>query len=949
MTWLVDAWHRQHREGIDFSAQAARALLPWLLAALVMLFIAVSVLEVLAPTVAADLNPAEMAPHSGQAYTISLRRPGRSISAVFRLAGDALGAPERSTLMLTEDGRALGPPHALHDVIADAGGGRYSHWGSALIFSSSDGSDPRTNGRSYRISGKTRIHPGFFWMLGVLAGLAGLAASLVAIKGEERSRRAAWQGWAVLTVGWALCIVLLSLAAPTLKEPLKEYTVYPVDRFAFGASLQTSIGFPFDIQSDTDRKPQVSSLVVLEDGRPLGPSHSLHTAIAGGGAGRFSHWGGRLLFSTSDNSDPRRNGRAYELRLKCAVHPVFFWLTVVSLAVTALLWFRDRDVRFSRFVFFTTGDDRGGRWLLTVVVVCVATAVGLVVRDWALARTVSLTVAGFMPLSDALGYWKCASELATTGHITQLTSACSNRLTYTALLASLMVLTDWHPHLIFVAQAVLIGIAVAGLVLQVGRLAGALGGLLVAVLLLFFADDHVLGTTMTEVAGFSAGCSGLALLLFGAERTHRWPIVAGLMLYSVSQTSRAGAMLILPALLLWAIVVTPRFGLRRLVLGGISVAALSIGGMLQFGLAKALHVDAAASFGNFSTVLYGLAVGGKGWGQIFDDHPEILRDTRRIGQQEISQPPPSMAASPGAHDPNGYGQIYALAFAQIRQAPGTFVAGVLRQSHQYWDNLFRFGPAAPDAYLLLEILLAIGFIHCLYSWRSPVSLLLLAMAAGEVVSAPLIADGGMRVFAGSIGLRLVFVALGLRAVAGILTPRCIPRTGSDKDASHGRWPVPMVAGGAGGAVVILAILPATSLLDFGRLPSIGAPPCPPDEVTVVTRIDRETLSLALAEEGRGTQLTPLTVDKAALVRGMDGMWFQAEFAALPPGATVIAALNRGTGSTGNSMGLFLDHRPDWLTPGMIVRICATPTDLVSIGWRPSLRVLSLLPLPPEDH
>lgn len=54
---------------------------------------------------------------------------------------------------------------------------------------------------------------------------------------------------------------------------------------------------------------------LLEDGRELGPGDALHDDIRQHGAGRFSLWDGWLYLSTSDNSDPLRNGRRYELAL----------------------------------------------------------------------------------------------------------------------------------------------------------------------------------------------------------------------------------------------------------------------------------------------------------------------------------------------------------------------------------------------------------------------------------------------------------------------------------------------------------------------------------------------------------------------------------------------------------------------------------------------------------
>jgi len=57
-----------------------------------------------------------------------------------------------------------------------------------------------------------------------------------------------------------------------------------------------------------------SMLMLFEDGNPLGPPRSIHADIREGGGGRFSHWTRETLyFSASDNTDPRSNGRRYEV------------------------------------------------------------------------------------------------------------------------------------------------------------------------------------------------------------------------------------------------------------------------------------------------------------------------------------------------------------------------------------------------------------------------------------------------------------------------------------------------------------------------------------------------------------------------------------------------------------------------------------------------------------
>ncbi len=154
-----------------------------------------------------------------------------------------------STLVLFEDDRPLPRPRALHGEIAALGGGRYSHWNGSVLFSARDGSDPRSNGRRY---------------------VATHAEALLLVGEDGRLPAPQPEG----RLGWMLA------------------------------------GLPRRWVSD-DAGP--SRLVVLEDGRPLGPAHALHDEVRQLGGGRFSHWAGCLLFSTGDGSDPRSNGRAYTL------------------------------------------------------------------------------------------------------------------------------------------------------------------------------------------------------------------------------------------------------------------------------------------------------------------------------------------------------------------------------------------------------------------------------------------------------------------------------------------------------------------------------------------------------------------------------------------------------------------------------------------------------------
>src|SRR3954454_4675948 len=89
------------------------------------------------------LDPATLTAELGAAWTTSVP--------------EALGPCDsaehsgRSALVLFEGDEPLGPAHAPHDYIRESGRGAYSHWRDGqLYFSTSDGSDPRANGRRYR-------------------------------------------------------------------------------------------------------------------------------------------------------------------------------------------------------------------------------------------------------------------------------------------------------------------------------------------------------------------------------------------------------------------------------------------------------------------------------------------------------------------------------------------------------------------------------------------------------------------------------------------------------------------------------------------------------------------------------------------------------------------------------------------------------------------------------
>lgn len=106
------------------------------------------------PDVTSPVDASKAAHWGSNAYAVPVPRPSLpdALQGLVRVTPDTSRTPDASRLSLLEQDRLIGKPHSIHAEISAAGKGRYSHWGDMLVFSSSDNSDPRTNGRSYAVA-----------------------------------------------------------------------------------------------------------------------------------------------------------------------------------------------------------------------------------------------------------------------------------------------------------------------------------------------------------------------------------------------------------------------------------------------------------------------------------------------------------------------------------------------------------------------------------------------------------------------------------------------------------------------------------------------------------------------------------------------------------------------------------------------------------------------------
>jgi len=168
---------------------------------------------------------------------------------------------------------------------------------------------------------------------------------------------------------------LALLGAGFLAAPLRwthPDVALPLDVSAAAVESGHAFLMPFACDRDNDRDGS-SELRLFEDGRELGPAHAPHASIRATGGGAFSHWGESLYFSTSDDSDPRSNGRHYEARLPPRLEAAMAvpGLVVMCLAA-ALALFAALAVTRTRPASSTQGVRRWPAWVLAGVLVAVA-------------------------------------------------------------------------------------------------------------------------------------------------------------------------------------------------------------------------------------------------------------------------------------------------------------------------------------------------------------------------------------------------------------------------------------------------------------------------------------------------------------------------------------------------------------------------------------------------
>jgi len=533
----------------------------------------------------------------------------------------------------------------------------------------------------------------------------------------------------------------------------------------------------------------------------------------------------------------------------------------------------------------------------------------VVVDSWNTGKVSQFALGGFFPLTDGAMWWTCGLQLAALGSIPgpfgwvafDSSGYCTNRPSHTALVATLQMLAGFDPHVLLLLLALIVGVGMAYLSFESARTFGWLAAAVTYGLVLAFASQHALSVFTSESTGFFLGLLAAGFLV-RFVRTDAWPdALAGIAALSIGLFTRAGALIVLPVLLLWIIrQARPLQGRNRYVflLGG--TACVAAGYLLQRALLALFGDPSGGYLSNFSVVLYGLATGSRDW-----------REALVLFGVETPAPVETM------------NHILPLAVAKVLEQPGTFLRSLAAAEPDYLAALFRL-PFLDAMNPWLIALFAIGAACLVLLLRRRGCQVLLLIALGEALSAPFIFDAdGMRVFAATFAIRCLFVAVAVSTLGRLLVAavqrRSIRDAFSEVAATSASgavwWPSAAVL-----AVIALAmIFTTTPLARPFRLEPVpaGNAACPDQVPPVVVIVNRASTSLLIGESSAA-------LSAAALDREIRDAWFREDFAQVPHNALLLHAIDRNPSNFGREISLLWMNADSTVRDGDVLRLCLLP-------------------------
>ena len=443
----------------------------------------------------------------------------------------------------------------------------------------------------------------------------------------------------------------------------------------------------------------------------------------------------------------------------------FFALPTAYYAVTGI-------VILGLWVWAPAGSVRTAPFSLVLVTLFVFLGQALITGQGVPTRWLAW---GRFPLGDASDFLSNAVVLIQNGEFISI----RGRPLSSAYIAGLWRSVGFDLALLSIASSALCGIALFYFARVALICFGLAGGCVAVAVAGDFLHEH-LGAASTEPVGFLVGTSACALLFAAAMKRSATLFALGVGTLMLAFLMRAGALFIIPFLLLLPFLM-PMTGKVRLRWVGGGVAAVVAASIWHISAVNTFTPD-SPGFVNAPKSWYAIiAMGDEAlgirppgsirnearWVQIFDDHPG-LRDLPMEQQGERF--------------------VEIVTTAALERPQSVFVGSLLEYKDQVFRaGLFRFVDNKPIRALMFAIFLA-GFVLALRNMRrDPVAALISLSCFGLFLSIPFLHGGENRVHIATAGLLAGTIGYAVACTTRFLAARGRIRDLSAGEGDIGRW------------------------------------------------------------------------------------------------------------------------------------------------------------------
>jgi|GEM_PF-1991504 len=259
------------------------------------------------------------------------------------------------------------------------------------------------------------------------------------------------------------------------------------------------------------------------------------------------------------------------------------------------------------------------RTFLILLTISICLSLVPVFTLWSTASYYINNIGGLLPLFDAGHYYQGAEEILHTGI---LDSFNQRRPLYPLFFSARLLITNFNFPMSVLLQAAIFGVSAFLAAYVISRTHGRTTGFVMFAALFCFTSIF-LPESITENLGVTLGCISFVLLWYGIFEKKYASFLFGIFFLTMALMARAGPMLILPILMIFAGYLYKKDKIYNWLVFSLAGLVIFIGVIINQILIWLFGDGTGMAMSNFSTVLYGLASGGKGWMQYQKDFPYL--------------------------------------------------------------------------------------------------------------------------------------------------------------------------------------------------------------------------------------------------------------------------------------------------------------------------------------